>query len=139
VVKQDVPEKQLITLTGDPSVTGMEEVTQTITLNDLVPYCPFTRAILRMDIAAFQHRAFADADLLFQEVFMPVIMMEWSSMHALYWLSLASTDRKLVEAMIEFLLQLDYTPVDWNKSVLHVQMWDTWPNDILWVHKTFHF
>ena len=138
VVKQDYPGiNQVVALKSDPLATGVKEITHTITLNDLALYCSFSRAILKIDIEGFEHRAFAQADLLFQEVFIPVVMMEWASMNALYWLPEDSVDRKLVENMIDFLLHLDYTPVDWSRTVLHVQMWDTWPKNVIWLHKTF--
>ena len=137
VVKQDYAESQLVAMAADSAIHGVEELTQTITLNELVPYCSFSKAILKIDIEGFEHRAFARADLLFNELFIPVVIMEWASMNDLFWKPVGDADRKLVENMIEFLLNMDYTPVDWDKAVLHVHVWDMWPRDMMWVHKTF--
>ncbi|KAK2170702.1 hypothetical protein LSH36_1g18013 [Paralvinella palmiformis] len=128
---------------NDSSAKGSDilsgEVTDTILLNDLSAIWQFKKALLRVDLNGFEHRAFSNADILFQNAFIPVVLMEWEAMKGFYWLPMTSRNRMLVESMIKFFLEMDYTPVSWDRRVLYVYIWDTWPSDILWVHKTFQF
>ncbi|KAK2141466.1 hypothetical protein LSH36_1093g00092 [Paralvinella palmiformis] len=119
--------------------TPMTNASQTVTLDDLLPLCKFQKALLRLDVNGSEHRVFQSANVLFQKLFIPLVLMDWHAMKPFYWHASNDRDRLLVELMIEFFLELDYIPVDLDRHVLHTELWDIWPSEVLWAHKTFQF
>ena len=108
--------------------------TKMIVMNDLLPFCKFKEAIMKIDIEGFEHRAFVHAELLFDNIKIHKVMMEWDWMRHIDKTSKPDDDA-LVENMITFLCEREYTPKPpmGNDSLIRDQ-WQTWPPDVVW-HK----
>ena len=52
----------------------------TILMSDLAMVANFTKAIMKIDIEGYEEMALRCSRKLFEKVFVPVIMMEWSVM-----------------------------------------------------------
>ena len=105
--------------------------TKFITMNDLVQFCHFKRAIMRIDLDGFEHKAFAKAEMLFDNIDIPLIIMEWSSMRKRLKLK-QKIDVDLIQKMVNFLLDRQYRPKTLKLSQLQRDHPETWPYDIVW-------
>ncbi len=111
----------------------VEEVyTTTIVMNDLTEYCRFTKAIMKIDIQGFEHKAFQHADKLFKKVQIFKVLMEWIMMEPLASPNTDQNERKMVQQMIDFLTSRGYVPRNWNGQNLNLNTWKDWPVDIVW-------
>lgn len=105
---------------------------ETVWLDDLVDHLPkkengedFENAILKIDIEGFEPFLFTHASKLFDIIQVNIIFMEWMQIPK------QVDEYKLIEAMIQFLLEHKMTPFD-KGVVLDCKKWKTWPSDIVW-------
>ena len=103
----------------------------TILMDDLLEVIPFRKALMKIDVEGHEIRAFAKSDLLFSEVHIPLIQMEWAWRQN--WQSRADEDRREVETFIDLLLSRGYQPQHESGKVLNIRTWDSWPVDVYWV------
>jgi FkbM family methyltransferase len=109
--------------------------TKMITMDDLLLFCDFKEAIMKIDIQGFEHRAFVHADRLFSNVQIHKVLMEWDMMKPIFQKKgLDVEEYELVEAMISFFIDRGYTPKNWDRVTLSRDSWNEWPFDIVW-HK----
>ena len=54
-----------------------EEYLKTIWLDDILPFCNFSKAVIKMDIEGHEHKAFAHCQQLFRKIKIPYVIMEW--------------------------------------------------------------
>ncbi len=116
--------------------TKCEDVKQ-ILLDDIVPYLKFKKAVLKIDIQGYEHKALLYASHLFDEIYIPYIFMEWLMMREHYVTIVHESQEKYeVMEMIQFLVHREYavtSMVTGNK--LNLDHWEGWPEDVLWTHK----
>ena len=135
--KQNQGDTQIRMLSVQESGTASNGVvddanTKTILMNDLAEYCRYARAIMKIDIQGFEHKAFQHADELFQRVQILKILMEWEAMAPLAGPNKDPNERQMVQEMIDFLTTRGYVPKGWNDERLNLSMWQKWPGDVVW-------
>ncbi|XP_067674803.1 uncharacterized protein [Haliotis asinina] len=96
----------------------------TITLDDTLPYLPFKKAVIKMDIQEYEFYVISGAERFFKEIHVPAILMEWDLM---------KTDvngRRLVD----LLLSLNFSAYEPNigGKKLDPKMYKSWPYDVIW-------
>lgn len=109
---------------------------RTILLDDLVMVTPFEKAVMKMDIQGFEHKAFQYASVLFNHVNVTYIFMEWLLIKE-FFISEEhkSTDKLQTEEMMKFLFSRNYRPFCLNADgghPLNPAIWDKWPDDVIW-------
>lgn len=109
----------------------LENPIDTILMDDLLEVITFKKAVMKIDIEGHEIRAFARSELLFKEVHIPLILMEWAWRQNFQ--SRSEADRQEVEGFIDLLLSRGYQPQHENGEVLNVEKWDMWPTDVYWV------
>ena len=121
---------------AQPCVGACSPVVRTILLDDLLEVCRFSRAIMKVDIQDYEHRAFAHAAALFDNIRVTYIFMEWVLMGRHYVAANhTSADKVLVENMLRFLFERNYRPYTLSSEderPLDPDVWDAWPDDIVW-------
>lgn len=107
-------------------------------LDDLLPYINFQRAVLKLDIQGFEHRAFLHAKTLLKELYIPYIFMEWVIMRE-FWVTASheTLDKAIVRFLVRQLTDLDYRVFSLiSRKELDIRYWHGWPEDVVWIHKT---
>ncbi len=131
---------QIRMMSGQQNGTASKNVevyTKTIIMNDLTEYCRFSKAIMKIDIQGFEHKAFQHAEELFKKVQIFKVLMEWEIMAPLASLNTSQNERKMVQGMIDFLTSHGYVPRDWNGQNLNLNTWKEWPKYVVWhLHET---
>ena len=61
----------------DESADEHNETINTVMLDDLVPFIPFKKAVMKIDIEGHEHKALSKAEELFNKVEISFIFMEW--------------------------------------------------------------
>ena len=121
---------------AEPCVGACSPVVRTILLDDLLEVCRFNRAIIKVDIQNYEHRAFAHATELFDNIHITYIFMEWVLMGGHFVAANhTSADKVLVENMLRFLFERNYRPYTLSSDgerPLDPDVWDRWPEDIVW-------
>ena len=109
----------------------------TVTMDKLLPFITFKRAILKLDIQGYEHKAFAQASNLLNKIYVPYIFMEWVFMREFHKGSNTNSDDEvLVENMLHLLKVKGYTPFSaTGHSKLELSSWAGWPDDVLWVQE----
>ena len=111
---------------------------ETILFDDIVPYFPvrqngkkYEKAIMKIDIEAFEPYAFQHAAHLFDTLDIPIIFMEWGNLPA-------QQDMKTeIEQMINFLYNRTYKAFG-NNIELNRNNWQSgWAWDIIWKKKGY--
>ena len=106
---------------------------KSIYLNDLVMFCDFNTAIMKIDIMGYEHRAFRWADVLFDRVFIPYVQMEWRLVKAAALQDNESEDYALFMYMIDFFRHRQYVPrVPIKGTRLNLTDWELWPPYVAW-------
>ncbi|XP_046569609.1 uncharacterized protein LOC124277932 [Haliotis rubra] len=106
------------------SPCGEPSDSYTITLDDILPYLPFKKAVLKMDIQEFEYYVLRGAGRFFKEIEVPAILMEWVLM---------KTDingENLVELLSSWKYSA-YEPIIGGKK-LDPTHFRSWPYDVLW-------
>ena len=121
-----------------PCIGSCSPAINTILLNDILEVAKFDRAIMKIDIQGFEHRAFVHAEKLLQKIDIIYIFMEWLMLKE-YYVSEnhTSNDKYIVEEMISLLFRNHYRPFKISYDgggPLDPNVWHTWPHDIVW-HK----
>jgi FkbM family methyltransferase len=110
-----------------------DNYTDFITMNDLLPFCNFKAAVVKIDIQGFEFRAFANADDLFGNIHIPHVFMEWSMIKQFNPLSRSHKDSELFFKMMNFFDRRGYLPRDpAQRQILSPKDWKSWPVDIMW-------
>ncbi len=100
-----------------------------IFMDDVLGYCKFKRAILKIDIAGYDHHVMTHADLLFRKIDIPYIMMEFGNIKPDY---MKHDEKQKVGHMIAYLHHRGYVPKDVNGVALnHPAHWDKWPDHVI--------
>ena len=140
---------------GDVTV-GSKSV-KSIHLNDLLEVITFPRAVMKIDIQGYEHRAFMESSHLLEQVNVTCIFMEWlllksacnernvyrkSMFMELSGMELKQSDKakrlnemRLVYAMMDILSAHGYSPYSLTGEVLSRHSCGQWPHDIVWVRK----
>ena len=120
---------------GEPCTSNCGHNISTVLLDDLLEVIPFKTAIMKIDIQAHEHKAFAHAEKLLDSVSIPFIFMEFQEMKTLYISSNhISKDKIMIANMIAMLQRRGYKPRSGiRSSVLNTNTWQYWPNDMVWV------
>ncbi|KAK2188193.1 hypothetical protein NP493_140g00010 [Ridgeia piscesae] len=121
---------------AEPCMGSCSPVVRTVLLDDLLEACRFDRAIMKVDIQGYEHRAFAHAGALFDDIRMTYVFMEWVLMGRHYVAANhTSVDKTLVENMLKFLFERNYRPYTLSSEgerPLDPDVWGAWPDDIVW-------
>lgn len=125
-----------IDMVTKPCIGSCLPTVRTILLDDLLEVINFTRAVMKLDIQGFEHKAFQHATKLLDQIHVSYIFMEWMVMRG-YHVSgeQTSSDHYLVEDMLLMLFQRNYRPYALSADGGHAldpALWDQWPNDIVW-------
>ena len=107
---------------------------KSIYLDDLLPFCNFSVAIMKIDIVGFEHRAMRRAELLFDNIYIPYVQMEWHEVSKAGLSDDTEEDFALFMHMLHFFMRRRYvphTPVLGTK--LSIQDWINWPPDVVWI------
>ncbi|XP_067672288.1 uncharacterized protein [Haliotis asinina] len=96
----------------------------TVTLDDIIPYLPFKKAVLKMDIQEFEYYVLRGAGRFFQEIKVPAILMEWMLMKT------DSNGENLVKLLSSWNYSA-YEPIIGGKKLDPTQF-TSWPYDVLW-------
>ena len=103
-------------------------------MDDVLPFCQFKMAVMKIDIEGAENRAFNVAEKLFDNIDIPYIQMEWVNVKKNGYDNASVMERDLFTGMMSFLLERGYSP--WSarrKRALDVTNWRDWPWDITWV------
>ena len=112
---------------------GGDNYSRFIVLDDLVPFCKFKSAVIKIDIQGFEVNAFADADELFDKIHIPYIFMEWVMVKAFNPMKAPHEESELFYRMMTFFKHRAYLPMDQsNKNTLSWANWKAWPFNIVW-------
>ena len=84
------------------------ETIDTVLLDDLVPFIPFKKAVMKIDIEGHEHKALSKAEELFNKVKIPYIYMEWTFLKS--FKGEASEDFALVKTLRKNLHSKGYLP-----------------------------
>ena len=89
---------------------------------------------MKMDIQTYEHKAFAHATKLLNEVYIPYLFIEWEEMKKHYVSeSHMSTDKTMVVNMMYMFNQRGYHPYDkMLQDRLDLNQWHLWPADMVW-------
>lgn len=102
-------------------------------MGDLTSVVNFTKALMKIDIEGFENRAMRFANRLFDNVFIPYIMMEWNTMKAkrpqeivpmLRWFRKRDYEARKLTSEVESTVLLDY------------KKWQSWSYDVIFRHKS---
>ena len=106
---------------------------KSITMNDLLPFCKFKMAVLKMDIEGSESRAFSEAERLFDNIDIPYVQMEWVQIKKNVVDNTKSGDRDSIKRMMSFLVQRGYVPSTGSRQhVLNLTEYRDWPGDMTW-------
>ncbi|XP_071112329.1 uncharacterized protein [Haliotis cracherodii] len=96
----------------------------TITLDDTLPYLPFKKAVIKMDIQEYEYYVISGAKRFFKEIDVPAILMEWVLMK-----SDVNGNR-----LVDLLLSLNYSAYEprIGGEKLDPKLFKTWPYDVIW-------
>ena len=137
-------------------------VVDIITMDDLLEVVTFKRAVIKMDIQGYEHRAILGGGKLLDELDVPYIFMEWILMNKLFnddpytltddnrivqelaGLMLShefspvalKTERELVRAAFTDLTRRGYNAFSLQGEPLHGEHLNAWPVDVVWRHKS---
>ncbi len=119
------------------TVVGSEEYLKTIWLDDIIPFCHFNKAVIKIDIEGHEHKAFSHCQELFTKITIPYVLMEWNHVVKHSQKDKNDKDRQLFDKMLNFFLDSGYTPHRLNRHgdfpVLKVSDWPTgWPENVVW-------
>ena len=111
-----------------------ENYTTSITLDDVLPFCQFKMAVMKIDIEGSENHAFNVAEKLFDNIDIPYIQMEWVKVKKNGYANASVVERDLFTSMMSFLSGRGYSPLSARrKRALTVTNWRDWPLDITWV------
>ena len=116
-----------------PSSTCAGKV-QTILIDDLLGVVPFKKALMKVDIEGFEHRAFRRASGLLDKVYVPFIVMEWKKLREYFGSKITdTTDKSLVWDLVKLLTSRGYKAYSLVTGIrLNIKYWYGWPDDIIW-------
>lgn len=132
-------------LSGSKNDSSFEDSTQcppngscsqqvpTMTLNDLLPYIPSKRAVLRLDIPGHSMEAIVKTKRFFKRIKVPLIILTWTP-YKDTWRA-GEEVRGRIGALIKQMLHKKYWPYDANGAVLNVDEWGSWPDTVLWIKR----
>ena len=106
-------------------------------MDDLLEVTTFKTAIMKIDIQSHEHKAFAHAEEILKNIFIPLIFMEWEELAKYYHHGShghKSADKTMVLNMINMFQKYGYTPYV-NRKKLDVKRWNNWPVNIVWERK----
>ena len=111
--------------------------TNSITLDHILPYINFTRAIIKIDIQGFEHHVFRKATRLLDSVYVSYIFMEWIIIREFYGSEVTSSrDKDLAQDLVDFLYARGYQAYSSvTRKLLVKKMWYAWPDDVYWKHE----
>ena len=113
---------------------GERNLVNMIVMDDLLKYCIFRKAVMKIDIQGYEHKAFVHADAIFDVIDIVYVIMEWREILLLTRSSPnGSRDIVLVENMIKFFIDRRYKSRDLFSNDLDINTWRDWPDDIIWV------
>ena len=108
---------------GDDVAHNM--TSHTILMSDLAMVANFTKAIMKIDIEGYEEMALRCSGKLFEKVFIPVIMMEWS---------IRKKPSAIIEPMLHWFQSRGYTAFKLKKDhiePLDYSKWQKWPSNII--------
>ena len=116
---------------------GGDNYSSFIVLDDLVPFCKFKSAVIKIDIQGFEVNAFADADELFDTIHIPYIFMEWVLVRGFNPMTAPYEKSELFYRMMSFFKRRAYLPMDHtNTNPLSWANWKAWPYNIVWAKQS---
>ncbi len=116
------------------NVNITEEYLKTIWLDDIIPFCHFDRAVIKIDIEGHEHKAFSHCQELFKKITIPYVLMEWMHVVKHSQKDKNDKDRQLFDKMMNFFLGSGYTPHRvTRRSLLQPLNTSTgWPESVVW-------
>ena len=106
----------------------------TILLDDLLEVITFKRAVMKMDIQGYEHKAFQRAEKLLNNVKISHIFIEWVLMTD--YAKQGTKDKTMVLTMIEMLQRKGFKPYTIDGKLLNSTAWNKWPYDMVWSNGT---
>ena len=118
----------------EPSNQHQDDNSKSILMNDLAAKVNFSQAVLKMDIETYEGRALSHADVLFDKVNIPYIIMEWAGM------------KRKPEAEVAPLLAWfknrgyqAFVIAGKEFAILEYSKWTSWPGDVYLKHHDVAF
>ncbi|XP_071094936.1 uncharacterized protein [Haliotis cracherodii] len=96
----------------------------TITLDDTLPYLPFKKAFIKVDIQEYEYYVLNGTDRFFKEIEVPGIFMEWELMKS-------DINGKNLVDLLSGLKYSAYEPRIGGRK-LDPNQYQSWPFDVLW-------
>ena len=108
--------------------------TTSILMNDLVANVNFSQAVLKMDIETYEGRALSHADVLFDKVKIPYIIMEWAGMKL-------KPEAEVAPLLLWFQNRgyQAFVIVGERIMILEYSKWTSWPGDVYLKHHAVVF
>ena len=107
---------------------------KSIVMDDLLPLCKFKNAVMKIDVEGFEHRAFYEADKLFDSINIEYVQMEWMIVKRYSDSNAWPSDNVYYKHMVDLFKNKYYTPKDaFNGKLLNLGDMNNWPMDIVWV------
>ncbi len=118
------------------NVNVTEEYLKTIWLDDIIPFCHFDRAVVKIDIEGHEHKAFSHCQELFKKITIRYVLMEWNHVIKHSRKDTNDKDRQLFDKMLNFFLGSGYTPYRLTKHSnllpLNTSSPTGWPENVVW-------
>ena len=95
-------------------------------MNDLREVTHFEKAILKIDIEGDEDQAILHSSKLFQDVYIPYVLMEWAIMK--------KSTYGQADEVVNYMYTLAYQAHSIEKEPLDNKQWRAWPDDIVWKH-----
>ncbi|XP_048257222.1 uncharacterized protein LOC124128379 [Haliotis rufescens] len=116
----------VVASSGSSSKSPCEESADsyTITLDDTLPYLPFKKAVLKMDIQEYEYFVLRGSKRFFKEIEVPAILMEWVLMKA------DINGKNLVDLLLG--LQYSAYAPSIGGQKLDPNQYKSWPYDVIW-------
>ena len=98
----------------------------TITLDDLAQYVPFTHAVLKLDIEGHEWHALSHSQTFFSNIHVSYVLMEWM------WFQGTQVARQRAVSIVDYMVKMGYEPYRGQHHGLNISDWMKWPSQIYW-------
>lgn len=106
----------------------------TVYLDDILPHVSFKRAIMKMDIEGYEHRAILKGSELFAKIDIPYVFMEFMKLKPLCDFNGTKQSQGWLHEMFNFFTSSRYTPFSAERRlILQISICNHWPDDVLWI------
>ena len=100
-------------------------IVPSLSMDDLLPYIDFKKAILKIDISGNEQDVIINSDRFFKEIDVPFIFMHWQNIHL-----------KMIDGgnVLAYLVRHGYRPKNnLSGDVLDMHDFSSWNNTVIWI------